>query len=82
MMRTTISIDPRTLDDLVEATGARSRSAAINRAAEEFVRRRKLAQLKQTWLGLETADVRRDALEADWRRDQFLEELSRKHGHR
>ena len=75
-MRTTISIDPEILEELVKATGAPSRSAALNRAAEEFVRRKKLTQLKDAWLGLETADVRPAAVDADRRRDRFLEGLT------
>lgn len=81
-MRTTISIESEMLEELVKATGARSRSAAINRAAEEYVRRKKLTELKDAWLGLETVDVRRDAVDADRRRDQFLEGLSKPHGNR
>ena len=81
-MRTTISIESEMLEELVKATGARSRSAAINRAAEEYVRRKKLTELKDAWLGLETVDVRRDAVDADRRRDQFLEGLSKPDGNR
>ena len=58
-MRTTVNIDPRMLQELVKATGARSRSAALNKAAEEYVRRRKLDELKDAWLTMETA--RREA---------------------
>ena len=81
-MRTTISIDPGMLAELVKVTGARSRSAALNRAAEEYVRRKKLTQLKDAWLGMETSDVRREAADADQRRERFLEGLSKPHGHR
>ena len=81
-MRTTISIDPGMLNDLVKATGARSRSAALNMAAEEYVRREKLAQLKEAWLGMETADVRCAAADADKRRERLLADLSRPDGDR
>ena len=81
-MRTTISIESEMLEELIKATGARSRSAAINRAAEDYVRRKKLTELKDAWLGLETVDVRRDAVDADRRRDQFLEGLSKPDGNR
>ena len=75
-MRTTISIDPLVLEALVEATGARSRSAALNAAAEEYLRRRKLDALKAAWSGMRTADVRREAGEADRRRERFLDKLT------
>ena len=81
-MRTTISIESEMLEELIKATGARSRSAAINRAAEDYVRRKKLTELKDAWLGLETVDVRRDAVDADRRRDRFLEGLSKPDGNR
>ena len=81
-MRTTISIDPGMLAELVKATGARSRSAALNRAAEDYVRRKKLTQLKDAWLGMETVDVRQEAADADQRRERVLDGLSRAHGHR
>ena len=81
-MRTTISIDSGMLAELVEATGARSRSAALNRAAEEYVRRKKLTQLKDAWLGMEIADVRQAAADADRRRERVLDSLSQPHGHR
>jgi predicted CopG family antitoxin len=75
-MRTTISIDSRVLEELVQATGARSRSAALNQAAEEYLRRKKLDALKAAWSGMRTEDVRREAREADRRRERFLESLT------
>ncbi len=61
-MRTTVSINPQVLEELVEATGARSRSAALNEAAAEYLRRKKLDDLKAAWLEMRTADVRREAM--------------------
>lgn len=75
-MRTTISIDAQVLKDLVEATGARSGSAALNEAAAEYLRRQKLHKLKTAWLGMRTADVRREAGDADRRRERFLDSLA------
>ena len=37
-MRTTLDIDSTLLDEVVEATGEKSRSKAVNEALEEFVR--------------------------------------------
>ena len=75
-MRTTITIDPQMLDDLVQATGARSRSAALNEAAAEYLRRKKLNEFKAAWSGMRTADVRPEARDADRRRERFLESLT------
>ncbi len=75
-MRTTISIDARMLRELVEATGARSGSAALNEAAAEYLRHRKLQALKAAWQSMRTADVKREAAVADRRRERFLDGLS------
>ena len=74
-MRTTITIDRRVLEDLQEATGEKSKSAALNRAAEEYLRREKLRDLKDFWLGTRIEDVRDEAREADLRREHFLNQL-------
>ena len=74
-MRTTISIDARMLRELVEATGARSGSAALNEAAVEYLRQKKLKALKAAWLDMRTADVKREAVVADRRRERFLDSL-------
>lgn len=75
-MRTTISIDARMLQELVEATGARSGSAALNEAAAEYLRQKKLKALKAAWLDMRTADVKCEAAAADRRRERFLDSLS------
>ncbi len=74
-MRTTITIDGKVLDELVAATGERSRSAALNRAAAEYLRRKKLRELKDAWLAARTDDVRPEARAADARRERFLDRL-------
>ena len=74
-MRTTITIDRELLDELVETTGEKSKSAALNKAAEDYVRREKLRYLKDFWLGIRVEDVRDEAREADRRRERFLHNL-------
>ena len=74
-MRTTITIDRKLLDELVETTGEKSKSAALNKAAEDYVRREKLRDLKDFWLGIRVEDVRDEAREADRRRERFLDSL-------
>ena len=81
-MRTTISIDADMLEELVEATGERSRSAALKKAAEEYLRRKKLRELKQAWLAARADDVRSEARDADLRRERFLERLRAADGDR
>ena len=45
-MRTTIDVDPKLLEDVVKATGQKSKSKAVNKAMEEFVRRQKTDELR------------------------------------
>lgn len=37
-MRTTVDIDPRTLEEVVKVTGQKSKSKAVNAALEEYLR--------------------------------------------
>ncbi len=74
-MRTTITIDRQLLDELVETTGEKSKSAALNKAAEDYVRREKLREFRDFWLGIQVDDVRDEAREAERRRERFLDSL-------
>ena len=67
-MRTTITINSTLLDELVEMTGEKSKSAALSTAAVEYVRSRKLKDLKDFWLGIRVDNVRHENKEVDLRR--------------
>ena len=67
-MRTTITINRALLDELVKMTGEKSKSAALSTAAEEYVRGKKLRDLKDFWLGIRVDDVRHENKEVDLRR--------------
>lgn len=45
-MRTTVDIDPKLLEELVELTGEKSKSRALNKAAEEYIRRKRIDELR------------------------------------
>ena len=79
-MRTTITIDRKLLEELQETTGEKSKSAALNKAAEEYLRREKLRELKDFWLGIRIEDVRDEAREADLRRERYLDTLRERDG--
>ena len=79
-MRTTITIDRGTLEELVDVTREKSKSAALNKAVEEYLRREKLRGLKDFWLGARIDDVRQEAREADLRREHFLDTLRERDG--
>ncbi len=79
-MRTTITIDRKLLEELQETTGEKSKSAALNKAAEEYLRREKLRELKDFWLGIRIEDVQDETREADLRRERFLDTLRERDG--
>jgi Arc/MetJ family transcription regulator len=60
-MRTTIDLDPKVLAEAIEYTGEKSPSRAVNKAVSEYVRRRKLDELRKM---LGTLDLE-DTLQAD-----------------
>lgn len=75
IMRTTITIDDDLVEELQKFTGAGSRSAAISQAVEEFVRREKVEKFLREWVPVEIEDTSRETLEADLRRERFLDSL-------
>ena len=67
-MRTTLDVDRKLLDEVVETTGERSKSAAVNRALEEYVRRTKIDELRTMAGKILLDDTRTEQREADRRR--------------
>ena len=45
-MRTTINIDGGLLEELVKLTGEKSKSKALNKALEEYIRRKRIEELR------------------------------------
>ena len=79
-MRTTITIDCALLEELVEMTGEKSMSAALSTAAEEYVRSKKLRDLKDFWLGIRVDNFRDENKEVDLRRFLDLNALRKQDG--
>lgn len=46
MMRTTLIIDAKLLDEVTELAGEESKSKAVNKALEEYIRDKRLQELK------------------------------------
>ncbi len=44
-MRTTLDVNPRLLEDVVKATGEKSRSKAVNRALGDYLRSNRMKRL-------------------------------------
>ena len=74
-MRTTLDIDPDLMDRVVETTGERSKTRAVSKALEEYVRRVKINELRAMAGRIPLNDTREQQREADRRRQAFLDEL-------
>lgn len=74
-MRTTLDVDRKLLDEVVETTGERSKSAAVSRALEEYVRRTKIDELRAMAGKFRLDDTRMEQRAADRRRQAFLDGL-------
>ena len=48
-MRTTLNIDGKLLETVVEATGEKTKSKAVNAALKEFIRRKHVQELIDSW---------------------------------
>jgi Arc/MetJ family transcription regulator len=44
-MRSTVTLDKKCLDELVYATGAKSKAAAVNEAVSEYLRRSRIERI-------------------------------------
>ena len=74
-MRTTLDIDPDLLDSVVETTGERSKTRAVSKALEEYVRRAKINELRAMAGRIPLNDTREQQRAADRRKQAFLDEL-------
>ena len=48
-MRTTLDIDGAILDKVVNATGEKTKSGAVNVALKEYIRRKHMQELIESW---------------------------------
>ena len=69
-MRTTLALDKKLLEEAMKCSGEKTKTAAVNLALEDFVRRKKLAGLKSL-----SGKVR---IDLDWRKAEEEELKSSK----
>ena len=58
-MRTTLNIDGKLLETVVEATGEKTKSKAVNAALKEYIRRKHVQELIDSWGKIIVDDYRK-----------------------
>ena len=71
-MRTTLDIDGALLDAVVEATGEKTKSKAVNVALKEYVRRKHVQELIDSWGKIIVDDYSERALKLEERKRAYL----------
>ena len=74
-MRTTLDIDSALLDSVVDATGEKTRSKAVNAALKEYMRRKHVQELIDSWGKIIVDDHSERALELEERKRAHLASL-------
>ena len=74
-MRTTLRIDDRIMENVLEITGERTKTAAVNAALKEFVRRQHVQELIDSFGKIIVDDFSEEVEAAEKRREEFLDSL-------
>ncbi len=82
-MRTTLNIESKLLESVVEVTGEKNKSKAVNTALKDFIRRKRVQELFEYWRNNPMSDEdyqeyledKKKQLVADMEREAFLESL-------
>ena len=74
-MRTTLDIDSALLDSVVEATGERTKSKAVSAALREYIRRKHVQELIDSWGKIVVDDYSEQALDVEERKRAYLASL-------
>ncbi len=74
-MRTTLNIDERLLDQVLEATGERTKSKAVSEALAQYIRRIKIAELRAMAGSASIEEARPAQKAADAKRRHLLDRL-------
>ena len=74
-MRTTLNIDNKLLETVVEATGERTKSKAVNAALKEYIRRKHVQELIDSWGKIIVDDYRDEVELVNEERRTYLESL-------
>lgn len=74
-MRTTLDIDGALLEAVVEVTGEKTKSKAVNAALQEYVRRKHVQELIESWGKIVVDDYSGQALDLEERKRAYLVSL-------
>ncbi len=74
-MRTTLDLDPKLLEDVVKATGQKSKAKAVSSALQDYIRRIRIGELRAMAGRIPLDDTRDEQRAADRRRQASLDEL-------
>lgn len=74
-MRTTLNIDSELLEDVLEATGERTKSKAVNTVLKEYIRRKRIKEWIDSWGKIIVDDFSEEAELAEREREAFLNSL-------
>ena len=77
-MRITLNIDKQILAEVIEATGEKSKSKAVNIALGQFIRQKKIMNLLSMVDKLEIVDTSEEQAKVDKERDERIEKLWRR----
>ena len=69
-MRTSLDIDSKLLDSVVSATGEKSKSRAVSAALKEYIRRKHVQELIDSWGTIIVDDHSEQALDLEERKRQ------------
>ena len=76
-MLTTLDIDRKLLDAVVEATGVETESEAVNAVMKEYIRRKHVKELIDSWGKIIIEDHSEEALKLEEEKRAFLDSLGR-----
>lgn len=74
-MRTTLNIDDKLLETVIEATGETNKSKAVNAALKEYIRRKHVQELIDSWGKIIVDDYSEEHDRLDEERRKYLEFL-------
>ena len=74
-MRTTLNIDGKLLETVLEATGEKNKSKAVNAALKEYIRRKHVQELIDSWGKIIVDDLSEEYDRLDKEREEYLESL-------